>query len=153
MEKLRDLNLDVHHKFFSLDVVSLFTNVPLDFVIKGTRKRWHMLERNISLPYSEFLIALHLVMDPTYFSFNNVIYKQIFGTHMGSPLSPILADIVLQDLEENALSQISCHIPFYLRYVDDVAMAVPSCLIPNIFKTILFTIGCNLLLKSQRAIH
>lgn len=53
---------------------------------------------------------------------------------MGSPLSPILADIVLQDLEDYALSHISCHIPFYLRYVDDVAMAAPSCLIPDILK-------------------
>lgn len=77
---------------------------------------------------------MRLVIESTFFSFNNVIYKQIFGTPTGSSLSPILADIVLQDLEELALSQICCHIPFYLRYVDDVAMAAPKYLIPEVLK-------------------
>ena len=38
-------------------------------------------------------------MDSTYFKFDNKYYKQIFGTLMGSPISPIIADIVLPDLE------------------------------------------------------
>jgi len=45
---------------------------------------------------------------------------------MGSPLSPILADIVMQDLEERAISSLSLHLPFYFRYVDDTALAAPS---------------------------
>jgi len=39
---------------------------------------------------------------------DNVIYKQIFDTSMGSPLSPILADIVMQNLEEKAIKNIDC---------------------------------------------
>jgi len=42
-------------------------------------------------------------MTSMYFIFNKVIYKQTFGMPMGS-LSPIIADIVLQDLEEKALN-------------------------------------------------
>lgn len=37
---------------------------------------------------------------------------------MGSPLSPILADIVMQDLEERAISILDLY--FYVRYVDDI---------------------------------
>lgn len=134
VDKLRDINLDDHYHLLFLDVVSLFTNVPLDFVVKGIGKRWHILEKISAFPFFEFLAALRLVIDSTFFSFNNVIYKQMFGTPMGSPLFSILADIVLQDLKERALSQISCHIPFYLRYVDDIAVTVPLCFIPNILK-------------------
>lgn len=44
---------------------------------------------------------------------------------MGSP-SPIIADLVLQDLEERELKTIGVEIHFYFRYVDDIVMAIPS---------------------------
>jgi len=44
---------------------------------------------------------------------------------MSSPLSPIIAEIVLQDLEKKALGLLSIGIPFYRRYVDDIALATP----------------------------
>ncbi|XP_018361292.1 PREDICTED: uncharacterized protein LOC108760021 [Trachymyrmex cornetzi] len=44
---------------------------------------------------------------------------------MGSPLSPVIADIVLQDLEKKALDTLGFYIPFYVRYVDDIAMGIP----------------------------
>jgi len=40
----------------------------------------------------------------TSFSFNRIIYKQVFGTPMGSPLSPIISDLVLQDLKQLAIT-------------------------------------------------
>jgi len=44
---------------------------------------------------------------------------------MGSSLSPIIAEIVLQDLEKKAFGLLSIGIPFYHRYVDDIALAAP----------------------------
>jgi len=44
---------------------------------------------------------------------------------MGSPLSPIIADLVMRDLEEWALENVDFVPSFYVRYVDDVAMAIP----------------------------
>jgi len=44
---------------------------------------------------------------------------------MGSPLSPVIADIVMQDLEKRALERFKNEIPFYYRYVDDILTAVP----------------------------
>jgi len=54
---------------------------------------------------------------------------------MDSPLSPILADIVMEKLEEISLSRLPFHIPLYVRYVDDIAIAAPSSLIPDILHT------------------
>lgn len=45
---------------------------------------------------------------------------------MGSPLSSVIANVVLQDLEDYALNKLSFIPPFYLRYVDDIALAVPK---------------------------
>ena len=43
---------------------------------------------------------------------------------MGSPLSPIIADITLQDLEKRALNSLLFKPLFYYRYVDDIICAV-----------------------------
>jgi len=52
---------------------------------------------------------------------------------MGSPLSPVLADIVLQDIEEAALGRLPASLPFYYRYVNDILLASP----PELFDLIL----------------
>jgi len=44
---------------------------------------------------------------------------------MGSPLSPIISDIVLQDLETDALQLLPHEIPIYYKYVDDILFAAP----------------------------
>jgi len=45
---------------------------------------------------------------------------------MDSPISPIIADIVMDDIERKALNNLKFKMPFYCRYVDDIALAVPS---------------------------
>jgi len=45
---------------------------------------------------------------------------------MGSPLSPVIADLVLQDLETSALKNLPFNILFYYRYVDDIILRAPS---------------------------
>jgi len=72
-------------------------------------------------PKDEFLFGLFL--NPHFF-FDNQIYKQNFGTSMGSPLSSIITDIVMQDLERAALETFDFDIPFYYRYIDDIVLVV-----------------------------
>jgi hypothetical protein len=45
---------------------------------------------------------------------------------MGSPVSVALAEITMQFVEENVLSESPCHILFWKRYVDDVHTAIPK---------------------------
>lgn len=51
---------------------------------------------------------------------------------MGSPLSPILANIVMSDLKDRAISSFPFSFPFYVRYVDDIVLATPKQFIPLI---------------------
>jgi len=81
-----------------------------------------------------FILNYHFILSSTYLTFNNIIYKQTFGTPMESPLSPIIADVVWQDLERK-LNSINLSLPFYYRYVDDIILAAPSNKITDILNT------------------
>lgn len=108
------------------------------------------IEKNIQIPYREFLAGVRLVLNSTFFKFNDNIYRQIFGTLMGSPLSPVLADIVLQYLEERAIAMLPISLPIYLRYVDDIILNAPPFFFASLFSSqfsIHFTVDCNLQLR------
>jgi len=126
VKKLNGLHLATDKfDYVSLDVISLFANVPTNIALESISNRWSQIYRGTKIPKSEFLNAIKIILDSTFFKFNNKIYKQNFGTPMGSPLSPIIADIVMQDLEKKALEGLKKEIPFYYRYVDDILTAIP----------------------------
>jgi len=55
--------------------------------------------KKTKIPKDEFMLAIEFVLSSTYFIFNNRIYKQTYGTPMGSPLSPIIVDVIMRELE------------------------------------------------------
>lgn len=54
---------------------------------------------------------------------------------MDSPLSLIIADMVLQDLENRVIMSLPIFLPFYVRYVDDVELAVSSSMLKTVLNT------------------
>jgi len=52
---------------------------------------------------------------------------------MSSPLSPIISYLVLQDLEQLAMTQLPIQFPIYFRYVDNILLVTPT----EFFDTIL----------------
>ncbi|CAH8463563.1 unnamed protein product [Schistosoma turkestanicum] len=108
----------------SLDVVSLFTNVPLletiDFICEQIKEK----QINIGLP-KDCLKELFLRRTMNvHFVFNNNYYRQIDGLAMGSPLGPILADLFLAKLENGPLNEVIQKLDLYCRYVDDTFIIV-----------------------------
>jgi len=110
-------------RLVSFDVTSLFTNIPIELAIDSINNRWECIERHTKLSKSEFLAAIEFVLSSTFFKFNEKIYKQTFGTPMGSPLSPIISDLVMRDLEDKVLNSLSTQPIFYYRYVDDIILS------------------------------
>jgi len=45
---------------------------------------------------------------------------------MSSSLSPVIADLALQNLEKKTMNTLAFHIPFYIHYVDNIAMGAPA---------------------------
>ena len=52
------------------------------------------------------------------------MYQQVFGTAMGSPVSVVVPNLVMEDVKERALATFSDPPQFWKRYVDDICVAV-----------------------------
>ncbi|XP_064461588.1 uncharacterized protein LOC135371468 [Ornithodoros turicata] len=106
----------------SLDVVSLFTNVPKDLAVQVAEDRLRKdstLPSRTSLTVEEVAIFLRFCRNQTHFCFNGKCYHQIEGCPMGSPVSVTLANLVMEHIEETAMQRFSRPVKFYRRYVDD----------------------------------
>ncbi|XP_011338800.2 uncharacterized protein LOC105280186 [Ooceraea biroi] len=125
VKKIKELKIEPGEVLVSLDVVSLFTNIPRNLVFQGIEKRWSLISADTALNLNQFLHAIDLVLGSTSFQFNGVCYEQIFGSSMGSPLSPIVADMVLDNLETKCISSLDFELPVFYRYVDDVFTILP----------------------------
>ena len=106
----------------SFDIVSLFTNVPLTEAIDiCALLLFHGGCEPPSLSESVFRELMLWATRNVEFSFDDVMYAQIDGVAMGSPLGPILANIFVGYHEKRAFADVSpTRSPLlYYRYVDD----------------------------------
>ena len=78
----------------------------------------------LPLPTNDIMDLLNLCLTSTYFQYNGKHYRQLHGTAMGSPVSVVVAEIVMQNIEEQALTTYKQTVPLWLRYVDDTFTAV-----------------------------
>lgn len=125
-EEFQNFQLPNNFILVSFDVISLFTNIPLDLIKTIIEKNWTTISNYTNIPLNEFLNILKLIFDTTYCLFNGSYYKQIKGTPMGSILSPILAQYVMDDLIENCKTKLNFQFPFIKKYVDDIICSIPN---------------------------
>ncbi len=122
----------------SLDVESLFTNVPLGDVT-GFLRRKLIDNSNLNLLDGltiDMLIQLiELCCASTIFSFNGTFYQQKFGVAMGSPLACILANIFMEYFETELQSRLPLQPAFWWRFVDDTICICPH--VQTIFQNFL----------------
>ena len=109
IEKIKDRHLDENELLLSLDLVSLFTMIPIDEAIK-------VIE---NLTDQEMGGLVSLCLRSTFFSFQGDLYEQTCGVSMGSPLSPIIANLFMENFEQNALSMAHSKPEWWSRYVDN----------------------------------
>jgi hemolysin-activating ACP:hemolysin acyltransferase len=119
-------NINTQYKYpFSLDVVAMYTSIPAQeaadmFCQSLAAKNFNYC----GLTPSDFRALLKVILDNSFFKFENYFYKQISGLPMGSKISPFLADFYMELVERPLISQLS--LPFYYRYVDDCLLIVKS---------------------------
>ena len=89
----------------SLDVDSLFTNIPLDETSNiCVNQLFENTDTVEGFTKSELKQLLCLATKESYFIFNGLLYKQIDGVTMGSPLGPFLAKAFPSYHEKNWLN-------------------------------------------------
>ena len=105
----------------------MFTNIPVDLAIKVATKRLRQdatLLQRTSLPVEDIIDILSFCLNTTYFVFEGCYYQQVFGTAMGSPVSAVIANLVMEDVEQRGLASDPVSLSFWKRFVDDVISAV-----------------------------
>ena len=123
---------------FSLDVISLYTNVPVDYALECLNIRWQEVEKHTNIERDSFLIAVKLVLESTFFVYRGTNYAQTYGVPMGSPLSPVIANLVMERLEQQCMSTLTqkqIQPKMYRRYVDDCFCVAEERHIDEILKT------------------
>lgn len=109
----------------SADITSLYTNIPHK---EGIEACIYFIEKYRSelpkfVPNKTILHTLFLfVLENNYFEFDKQIYKQLFGTAMGTKMAPPYANLFLGYLEEKQIyhSKHFNNITKYLRFLDDI---------------------------------
>ena len=69
---------------------------------------------------------LEFSLGATYLFYKGEMFQQVFGTAMGSPVSVTVANLVMEDGEQRALTSCTIQPPFWKRYVDDTFTALPQ---------------------------
>ena len=125
IDVIKTVQIPDDYKLVSFDVKSLFTSIPLQFALQCTETTIRQSTATLPLPTEDIMDLLNLCLTSTYFQYNGKHYKQLHGTAMGSIVSVVVAEIVMQNIEERALTTCQQTIPLWLRYaVDDTFTAV-----------------------------
>ena len=122
IEKINNINIGPTDLLVSFDVESLFTNVPVTEacdIIKTRLQQDTTLDTRTALSPEEIHDLLLTCLNETSFQWRDGYYKQLQGAAMGSPLSPIVANIFMEEFETSALQQATHQPKLWLRYVDD----------------------------------
>ncbi|XP_017478561.1 PREDICTED: uncharacterized protein LOC108368252 [Rhagoletis zephyria] len=140
-ERLEKVRICEEDLLVSFDVVSLFTNIPTYLAIKIIMSKFSQIMSRTNIPKNKFLDLLNFCLkDNNYFMYDGKIYTQSFGMPMGNPLSPTIADIIMDDLLDNTISELkklhNIDIKFIVKYVDDIFAIVKRNDVDIILKTL-----------------
>ena len=91
--------------FFSYNVTSLFTNIPLQETIDIAINLIFNPNPNLNITRKELKKLFFFATSKTHFIFNSKFYNQIDGVAMSSPLAPVLANISIGSHESKWLNE------------------------------------------------
>lgn len=119
--KVNNCAIEDDEKLVSFDVISLFPSIPVDFAIDVIKNKWEEIEKLTTIPKDLFFKILQFcIKENRYFKYKDKIYTQRKGLPMGSPASPIVADIVMEKLLETCIQRLDCKPKILTKYVDDL---------------------------------
>ena len=106
VSRAKGLTLQLGECLTSYDVTSLFTSVPIDpavNIIKDLLEKDEKLNDITVLLVQNIIELLGFCLYNTYFSFQNKFYEQVEGVAMGTPISPIVANLYMEYFERKVL--------------------------------------------------
>ena len=111
-------------KLASIDVSSLYTNIPHDegikstlFFLKTDPNKYKYPEQPTPEVIGELI---NLVLKHNVFEFNEKFYLQTQGTAMGTKMAPAYANLFMGKLEKDLINIANQHIHTWKRFIDDI---------------------------------
>ena len=106
-DEIKKTKLEEGECITSCNVTALFTSVPVSSALEIIKNK---LEQDTDLPNRSNMTAYNIIellgfcLNNSYFLFQDVFYEQRKGAAMGSPVSPIVANIYMEAFENRAIS-------------------------------------------------
>ena len=139
---MKDMTLESDEVLVSYEVTALFTCTPVQeslSIIKERLRNDSTLPEPTKLSIDQIMNLLEFCLTTTYFQYDGEYYQQLEGASMGSPVSPIVANLFMEDFKRKALASLTTPIKFWGRYVDDTIVIIKRHFIDD------FTAHINLL--------
>ena len=134
---IKPQKIPFNYQLISFDVVSLFTNVPIDATIDIIIRRiYEFKEIDTRITKNEMRELILLCTKNVHFTFNDETFTQVDSMAMGSPLAPILANIFMAELERNLIPILKDHLSCWRRYVDDTICFIKNGSVEHVLSTL-----------------
>lgn len=137
INKIKNVSIQQDEILISLDVISLFPSIPLNlfYQLVDINFDTHILPHSPIKNKKDYVTCLKLVLDYSYFSFNNNLYKQNRGVPMGGSMSVNVAGIVMNHILNLAITKLQYKPKVILKYIDDLFLVVKKSHIDQILST------------------
>ena len=136
------MNISGEEELVSFDISALFTSIPVPTALDIINRLFseHIEDpeakhdygcsfrcNTIGLEKDEVMQLLKLVLENCVFTFQDKFFKQLHSATMGSPCSPVVANIYMEYFENLALGpELPVPVKDWKRYVDDVFSIIPK---------------------------
>ena len=124
IEETKGLILNEDSTMVSFDVKALYMSLPVGRTIEIVKRRLSeddTLHERTQLTVEDIVHLLEICLNSTYFTFRERFFQFTDGVAMGSPVSSVVANLFMQDFQEDAIKETGDLKPqAWNRYVEDV---------------------------------